>query len=131
MDAVYRIIEHDIGGGSSVLVLSPDGRDDFLSKMKARRGDRSRYRLIVRAVSRLVQRGEAPFRETMVRVLDSELSLIEIKVPGQVIRIMAYRGEKLVLLFDFDGHQGSGKIATKDLERGRMLAKHAKSALED
>ena len=62
MDAAYRIIEHDIGGGRSVLVLSPDGRDDFLSKMKARRGDRSRYRLIVRAVSRLVQRGEAPFR---------------------------------------------------------------------
>lgn len=131
MDAAYRIIEHDIGGGSSVLVLSPDGRDDFLSKMKARRGDRSRYRLIVRAVSRIVQRGEAPFRETMVRVLDSELSLIEIKIPGQVIRVMAYRGERLVLLFDFDGHQGSGKIATKDLERGRTLAKHAKNALED
>lgn len=127
MAEAYVIVSHDIGDGESVLVLTRPGRDDFLAEMCSSGGDRSRYRLIVRTVARIQRRG-APFRGTMVRSLDSGLSLVEVKVPGRVIRVMAYEGARLVLLFSFDGHQGSDKISRSDMEKARRLAAEARKA---
>lgn len=123
----YVIVEHDTGDGHSILVLSKEGRPDFLSKMRSAGGDKKRYRLIVKVASRIERNGTAPFVGPFVRVLDNDLSLVEIKVNGQVIRVMAYKGQRMVLLFDFDGHQGkSGKISPSNMKRGRMLAKEAR-----
>lgn len=126
----YVIVEHDTGDGRSILVLSKTGRRDFLSEMRGTGGDKKRYRLIVRVASRIEQSGTGPFMGTSVRSLDNDLSLVEIKVPAHVIRVMAYKWKRMVLLFDFDGHQGkSGKISPSDMKRGKRLAKIARDTV--
>lgn len=67
----------------------------------------------------------------MINPLDPHLSLIEIKVPGKVIRVMAYHKERYVLPFDFDGHQGSNKISRSDMERAKKLAAEASRVMDE
>lgn len=44
---------------------------------------------------------------------------------------MAYHKEKYVLLFGFDGHQGSNKISRSDMERAKKLAVEARKVMNE
>lgn len=132
----YEIVEHETECGNPILVLRPEGSRDFLEKMAANGKTVERYRLIVRAVSKIQIHGPRKFMGHMVRQLDDELSLFEIKVSGKVIRVMAYIRQpygpyRIVLLFDFDGHQGTGKITKSDIKRGKRLARIARACLKE
>ena len=132
----YEIVEHETECGNPILVLRPEGGTDFLEKMKSKPKELQRYRLITRMVARIQFDGPKKYIGRMVRVLDSELSLFELKVAGQVIRVMAYiyqpyAGHRIVLLFDFNGHQGSNKIPGHLMKKGRDLAEIARKNLEE
>lgn len=83
MDEDYIVVEHDLGNGNSILVLAKRGQSDFLAKLKHSKGDQSRYRLIVRTMSRILERGDEAYRGTLIHPLDPHLSLIEIKDPAR------------------------------------------------
>lgn len=136
MSGGYEIVEHETECGNPILVLRSIGGKDFLEKMRDRPKDRNRYRIIVRLVSRIQYDGPKRYVGKMVRLLDSDLSLFELKVGDSVIRVMAYifqpyGGHRIVLLFDFDGHQGSGKIPPETMEKARRLARIARETLEE
>ncbi|MGL5173839.1 MAG: hypothetical protein ACRC75_08300 [Olsenella sp.] len=133
MGEEYTIREHEIGCGYSVLVLAPydPSRDDFLQKMRKDRKSVERYRLITRAAGKVCEFGVMKARQIeLLRTIDASLSLFEIFIGGEVIRVMTYVGkragggqEECVLLFDFKGHQGkTGKISSSDLIKGKKLA---------
>ncbi|WP_278592042.1 hypothetical protein [Olsenella uli] len=132
----YEISGHETEPGEFLFVLAPKGKPGFLEKMKYKKGGGERYRLIVRTASKIDRLGACRFHGTLVRPLDNGLSLVEVKVPGKVIRVMActhaigYR-ERLILLFDFDGHQGSGQIAPEMMRRAKKLAAIARSCAEE
>ena len=113
----------------------PAGRDkDFLEEMEAMPDRRTRFRLIIRTMEKIGQIGVLTSRRVgFVRMLDNRVGLVEVAVPGKVIRVMTYsHGDNhLVLLFDFDGHQGSDKIKQKDLARGKRLARIARQCMEE
>lgn len=134
----FHIVEHDIGCGHSVMALAKDGKGDFLDKLASKPKDTQRLKLILRTAEHIEFFGPKSYMRPggTIRPLDGELSLVEIKVPGKVIRVMAYLKDpfgsyRLVLLFDFDGHQGSGKIPENIMERGRRLAAIARETLEE
>lgn len=132
----YEIVEHETECGNPILVLRRKGSPDFLEKMQVDRKSQDRYRLIVQMVAKVQFHGPAKFLGKLVRLLDSGLSLFELKVAGKVIRVMAYihqphGSHRIVLLFDFNGHQGSGKIPAHVMRRGKELAKIARRSLEE
>lgn len=136
MGSAYEIVRHDLGDGAMVDVLAArgDAGSDFLEKMYSR--DHARFRLIVRTVKRISLSDADTYRGTFLKTIDDNLSLVEVKVPGKVIRIMAYDRRdgthtRLVLLFDFDGHQGkTGKIKPSLVKKGKTLAKIARECAE-
>lgn len=127
MEEDYVIVEHETGEGRSILVLRPKGSaQDFLLKLKKGKGDRGRYQEIVQVADRIDSKGEDVYR-SKIRTLDASLSLIEIKVDRKVIRVMAHMHlidgrRRPILLFDFDGHQGSNRIPPHIMNRARKLA---------
>ena len=131
----YKIRAHQLQCGDDVLVLMPAGRDkDFLEETEAMPDRRTRFRLIIRTMEKIGQIGVLTSRRVgFVRMLDNRVGLVEVAVPGKVIRVMTYaHGDNhLVLLFDFDGHQGSEKIKQKDLARGKRLARIARQCMEE
>lgn len=136
MSEGYEIVEHETEGGNPILVLRPIGSKDFLERMRDKPKQRDHYKLIVRMVARVQYDGPKRYIGKLIRLLDSELSLYELKVGGRVIRVMAYiyqpyGSHRVVLLFDFDGHQGSGKIPPEMMEKARKLARIARETLEE
>lgn len=132
----YEIVEHDIECGISVLVLRPEGKTDFLAKMAKKPKQLERYRLIVQTVERIQYEEPETYYGSLIRSLDSEISLVEIKIGHKVIRIMAYvhrtsGPSRLVLLFDFNGHQGTGKIPPSLMDKARHLARIARMNMEE
>ena len=127
MDDGYEVVEHNVGEGRSLLVLrSKSSNGDFLSKLRSRKRDRSKYQQIVHVATRIDAKGEETYPSN-IRVLDSSVSLIEIKVGASVIRVMAHMHDidgrrRPILLFDFKGHQGSNRIPVNDMRRARKLA---------
>ena len=137
----YKVVEHELGtAGMRALVLrSETSKKDFIVKLKESKRDRTRLDLIVRTLERIqfegIERCEAI---RLIRVLDGNLCYAEIKIPGNVIRVMCYvhnRGTpsaELVLLFDFDGHQGKrGQIPKPIMKRAATLASIAKATMEE
>lgn len=131
----YKIRSHGMMCGTDVLVLMPESNDeDFLERMEASPKGRGRFRLILRTIEKIGQAGIAMSRHVgFIRTIDGPLGLVEVAVSGKVVRVMSYLHDEsaLVLLFDFDGHQGSDKIKRKDLERGRRLAAIARKCMEE
>lgn len=131
----YKIRSHSLLCGSQVLVLMPeDSRLDFLDEMGSAPKQRQRYRLIVRTIEKIGQLGvPKSIKVGFVRMLEPGIGLVEVRVAGKVIRVMAYTdgAEALVLLFDFDGHQGTDKLKGPTLAKGRRLAAAAKKCLEE
>lgn len=131
----YKIRAHQLSCGEDALVLMPRGRDkDFLEEMEEAPDRRTRFRLIIRTMEKIGQIGvPASRRVGFVRALDNRVGLVEVAVPGKVIRVMTYAHSdgRLVLLFDFDGHQGSDRIKQKDLARGKRLARIASLCMEE
>lgn len=122
-----------------VLVLMPEGDErDFLERMQESKKGRQRHALIIRTLERIQLKGiPLSERTQVVKLLDASLCVAEVRVTGKVIRVMSYihaRGgsnAELVLLFDFDGHQGTNKVPKRLLEKGRRLAEIARRNMED
>ncbi len=136
MGGKYTIVRHDLGDGAIVEVLATcENRDsDFLDRLFTR--DRDRFKVIARTIKRISLSDGNAYRGTFLRMIDDGLSLVEIRIPGKVIRVMAYDRKvgnrmRLILLFDFDGHQGkTGNIPRHLIEKGRSLAKNARECAE-
>ena len=132
----YEIRAHAMLGGR-ILVLAKEGRKDFLEELGADPKGSERFELICRTYEKIAQRGvdRCVGRQNFVRVLEGSLGLVEVKVGNTRIRVMSYlhgsgASQKLVLMFEFTGHQGTGKIGKKDMRRGRELASIARECME-
>lgn len=137
MGIEYEVRQHDYKG-SYVYVLAEPGKDDFLEKLESKSKSRDRAKQIVKTAARIAQRGvsECIGKRNFLLPLNSEVALMEMHVPGKVIRAMAHAGLAeeeaiLVLLFDFDGHQGSDSIPRHIMNKAVRLAGEAKRALEE
>ena len=140
MASGYKIREHLLSVPElRVLVLMrEDDEIDFLERMEGSKRGRQRQALIVKTLEKVQLKGiPLSERSRIVKLLDSELCVAEVRVPGKVIRVMGYihaRGTdlaELVLLFDFDGHQGTNKIPKRLMDKGRKLAAIAKLNMEE
>lgn len=125
-------------GDRPVRVLARTSEErDFLKRMEESPKHKERFRLIKRAIEKMFDRGidACLKRKNFLRQLDGDIGLFEAKVAGQVIRVMTYLhrwtgGIGMVLLFDFNGHQGNDKIPKQLMEKGRRLAREAKACIE-
>ena len=133
----YEIRAHAMLGGR-ILVLAREGRKDFLEELGESPKSSERFELICRTYEKIVRRGVSRCvgRQNFVRVLEGSIGLVEVKVGGTRIRVMSYlhgseAGRELVLMFDFTGHQGSGKIGRDVMDRGRKLASIARECMEE
>lgn len=124
--------------GKNVRVLARSSEEeDFLERMERDRKRNERFKLIRLAIKKICERGigRCVGKRNFVKPLDSCLGLCEVRVAGHVIRVMTYLhswkcGQGLVLLFDFDGHQGSDRISRSQMDKGRRLAKEARACIE-
>lgn len=133
----YEIRAHAILGGR-VLVLAKEGRKDFLEELGADPKNSERFELICRTYEKIAQRGVSRCvgRQNFIRSLEGNIGLVEVKVGNTRIRVMSYlhgsgTGQELVLMFDFTGHQGSGKIEKSDMAKGKKLASIARECMEE
>lgn len=135
----YKIRSHALLNGMKILILMPeDDQEDFLEVLERDPKQHDRVHLIQRTLEKLYERGiAASIKGHHIRFLKNCASLAEIAVLGKVIRVMVYinRDEqsdpKPVLLFDFDGHQGSDKIPGNLREKGKRLAAIARLCMEE
>lgn len=133
----YKVRRHELVPGIGILVLAPDGADDFIDVLEKKPKQRDRLRLIKLTLEKLISRGfSASIRGRQIRILEGSIGLAEIAIAGKVIRVMCYVHEiesnpTPVLLFDFDGHQGSDKISKTLMEKGRKLAGVARLCMEE
>ena len=125
-----------LGKNVRVLARSSD-EEDFLERMEGDPRHNERFRLIRLVIKKICDRGigRCVGKRNFINPLDSCLGLCEVRVTGHVIRVMTYLhswkgGQGLVLLFDFNGHQGSDRIPKSQMEKGRRLAKEARACIE-
>lgn len=115
---------------TTIYVLAADepDRSDFLEKLGSSKKTADRAKLIMRTMEKIGERGIARCigKSNFISILDGELGMAEVRVKGQVIRVMCYvppARDAVVLLFDFDGHQGkTGAIPKPVMKKGRKLA---------
>lgn len=137
MERGYETRENDWGDKPVRVLARTSEEKHFLKRMEENPKRNERFCLIKKAIEKMYERGidKCLGRKNFLRQLDGDVSLFEVKVAGQVIRVMAYLhrwsgGIGMVLLFDFDGHQGSDKIPKPLMEKGRRLAREAKVCIE-
>lgn len=133
----YEIRAHTMLGGR-ILVLAREGRRDFLEELDGDPRGSEKFELICRTYEKIALRGVSKCvgKQNFVRILEGNLGLVEMKVGKTRIRVMSYlhgagTEQKLVLMFEFTGHQGTGKIGKNELRRGRELASIARECMEE
>lgn len=131
----YKIREHLLGVPEqrALVLMREDDEKDFLECMENSKRGRQRHALIIKTLEAIQIKGiPLSERTRIIKILDSELCVAEVRVPGKVIRVMSYihnRGTdlaELVLLFDFDGHQGTDRIPKRVMDKGKRLAEIAR-----
>jgi hypothetical protein len=138
MSQGYEIRSHE-QMGTTILVLAKTGSQDFLEKMKRDKRKKQTLRLIIETMEGIKRRGinKCIGRSNFIRSIAPDVGLMEVRVPGKVIRVMTYVGEvegktDAVLLFDFTAHGGkTGKISPRHIDKGKRLAKIAKECIEE
>lgn len=133
----YEIRAHAMLGGR-ILVLAREGRRDFLEELEEDPRNFEKFELICRTYEKISQRGlsRCVGKQNFVRVLEGGIGLVEVKVGSTRIRVMSYlhgsgTGQELVLMFEFTGHQGTGRIEKGVMRRGRQLASIARECMEE
>lgn len=116
-------------------VLAPVGRKSFMEEMSDDPKKRRRAALIANAAWRVARNGIGwAFSSETFKWVVKGISVCELKVKGEVIRVMTYLDDGLaipVYLFDFDGHQGKrGVIPPSIIARAKKLAGEAAICIE-
>lgn len=130
----YDLAPYELTGGFTVYVLVREGQEDFLAQMAGRPKTSGRAGLILTTLERIGAAGIGQsLRARFIRMLRADVGMVEVRVAGKVIRVMSYlhEGTDLVLLFDFDGHQGGNKVPRQVMEKGERLARIARACMEE
>lgn len=132
---MYEIVQFALPDDAVMRVLSPVGRRSFMDEMVADPKKRQRAALIARTAYRVERNGIGwAFESETFKWLSKDVSVCELRVKGNVIRVMTYleRGIAFpVYLFDFDGHQGKrASIPSALIAKAETLAKEAAKCLE-
>lgn len=134
MDTGYRLIEYlDEKQRPFWELASSSGRSE-LEKLISSPKTRTTARKLLSHVSKINDYGiQISSATSKVRLLDSKASLYEIKGFNGTDREMAYvicrDSTKVVLLYLFKGHQGSGNIHA-EIKYAKKLAKIASKLLD-
>lgn len=116
--------------GSSSVALPPVVTLPRCSKPRAKKQAAVN---LINQIDKIISHGiKASCATGKLRLLDAELGLYELKGYSGVNREMAYilyqEPLKIVLLFSFKGHQGSGNIHS-EIKKARPIARAAKELL--
>lgn len=129
----YEIVLFTLTSELSMKVLSPIGRPSFMDRLVHDPKKRERATLIARTAEKVARTGIGWAKESKtLKVVTAKVSVFELRIPGKVIRVMAYlhEGTDPIYLFDFDSHAGkSGKIPPAMLDRANRLAEVARNCI--
>ena len=130
MDSEYKLQAYRTPSGCIFweLISGTAARGDFAKMLKTPRKKQAAVNLI-NQIDKIISHGiKASCATGKLRLLDAELGLYELKGYSAVNREMAYilyqEPLKIVLLFSFKGHQGSGNIHS-EIKKARPIARAA------
>ena len=129
----YEIIRYELGDGAYMLVLTQTNKLPFIKKLASNPKTKEDASIIVKAAKRVSVNGvEWAKQAKVLKAIDNNLSLFELRISGRVVRVMTYLGkDEPVYLFSFDGHQGkTGKIPKSIIKKGKQIAQLAEQSLE-
>lgn len=134
MDSEYKLQAYRTPSGSIFweLISGTATCGDFAKMLKTPRKKQAAVNLI-NQIDKIISHGiKASCATGKLRLLDAELGLYELKGYSGVNREMAYilyqEPLRIVLLFSFKGHQGSGNIHS-EIKKARPIARAAKELL--
>lgn len=130
----YKLIRHTIDSEHSFWELVPSGAS--LSSLEKLFRDKRHCDVavnLVNQIKRILDYGvEVSCRTTKLRKISQVPGLYEIKgysgVKREMVYILCTKPPEIVLLFQFDGHQGNGNIH-KDIDKAKPLVLAASALL--
>lgn len=142
MDSGYELVQQDLDGTYSALVLAEVGKTNtFIDDMAEDYRRKDEAAALKRSLIRIARCGIPwALSSEVAKILSTNtpgLLVVEIRVHRKTYRIMAYLHDKqhgpLVLLFAFKGHvqRSAGGIPEQTLEKGISLATVAKRLLDE
>lgn len=121
--------------GTKALFLVTKNTRDFWSDWTKKTKTKERAAVFAELVFRIQEKGiQWAINASKLKVLDGNIGLIEIKNFEGVQRVLCYMPENeplyIIMLKNFEGHQGSDKIPPALLKQYKRLAKDAAELLE-
>lgn len=134
MDHDYCLLEYSDPKGRPFWELTSSPDNSEFQKLVRNPKSKITARKIIAQISKIYDYGlHATSGTSKLRCIDATLGLYELKGFDGVKREMIYAlcegPDKIVLLFGFRGHQGSGNIQ-KEIKRGMRLASIAKELMK-
>ena len=134
MNHEYSLVEYSDPKGRSFWELTSSPNNSEFVKLMSNPKTRVVARKIIDQISKIYDYGLlAASGTSKLRCIDAASGLYELKGFDGARREMVYalcKGpDKIVLLFGFKGHQGSGNIQ-KEIKRGMRLASIARELME-